>query len=182
MTDPIKSLMRMNFADPMRGAVHDPGSFFVGLKTALSGITLGQTLAAGGTILSAMGSARAGRDQQRASEFQARQLEEQGKAERAAASVEAANEARQKRLVLSRAQAVGAASGGGLDLDLMGDIEEEGTYRTLTALWSGEERAKGRRAQAAASRFEGAQYRRAGLLEGVKTLAGGGASFMERYG
>lgn len=157
-------------------------TLFTTVVTALKGATLGQTLAAGGSVLSAVGSIQAGKAQQAASEYQARQLEAQGKAERAASSVEAANEARQKRLVLSRARAVGADSGGGVDLGIIGDIEEEGTYRTLTALWSGEERAKGRKAQAAASRFEGRQYRTAGLLEGIKTLSGGGASFMERYG
>lgn len=155
---------------------------FTPIMTAIKGASFGQVLAAGGSAISAAGSIAAGKSQAAAAEFQARQLEEQAKAERASASLEAENEAKQKKLVLSRARAVAAASGGGQDINLLGDIEEEGTYRQMLAVWGGEERAKGRRAQAAASRYEGRQYKRAGFLEGAKTILGGGVSFLERYG
>lgn len=155
---------------------------FAPVLTALKSTTLAQTLAAGGSAVSALGAIQAGKSQAAAAEYQARQLEAQGKAERAAASLEAERESKQKKLVLSRARAVAAASGGGQDIELLGDIEEEGTYRTLLALWGGEERAKGRKAQAAAARFGGQAYKRAGFLDGARTILGGGASFLERYG
>ena len=182
MRDPWKRMSHMDFADPLRGVCLDPMTLFASIGTAIKGASFGQVLAAGGSAISAIGSIKAGQDQKALAEFNAKQLEAQGAAERAAASVEAENAAKEKRFLLSRARAVGAASGGGVDIGLLGDIEEEGTYRQMAAIWGGEEAAKGRKAQAAAQRFEGKMYKRAGLLEGAKTLMGGGSSFLERYG
>lgn len=157
-------------------------TLFTGVMAAVKGASLSQVLALGGSAVSAAGSIQAGKAQAATAEFQAKQLEAQGRAERAAASLEASEEDRQKRLVMSRARAVAATSGGGQDINLLGEIEEEGTLRALNATWEGEEAAKGRKAQAAASRFEGGQYKRAGFLNATKTLLGGGASFYEKYG
>ena len=155
---------------------------FAAVGAAVKGATLSQVLAAGGSVVSAAGSIASGNAQKATADFQARQLDAQATAERASASLEAEQEAKQKRLVASRARAVAAASGGGQDIGLLGEIEEEGTYRQMLATWGGEERAKGRQAQAAAARMEGKAFRRAGFLAGAKTLLAGGASFMERYG
>lgn len=182
MCDVLKRCTMMDFANPMRGAVHDPGTLFTSIASVFKGASFGEVLAAGGSVVSAAGQIAAGKNQSAIANYQAQQLEQQAKAERAAASLEAENEAKQKRLVQSRARAVAAASGGGQDIGLLGDIEEEGTYRQMLAIWGGEERAKGRQAQAAAARFEGKAYKRAGFLEGAKTILGGGSSFMERYG
>ena len=149
--------------------------------TAVKAASLGQMLAAGGSIVSAVGAVQSGKAQGAISEYQASQLEAQGKADAASASLKAENEAKQKRLVLSRARAVGAASGGGQDIPLLGQIEEEGTLRTLYANWEGQEALKGRQAQAAGQRLEGTQYKKAGFLKGATTLLGGGASFFEKY-
>jgi hypothetical protein len=127
---------------------------FAAAVGAIKGATLGQVLAAGGSVVSAAGSIASGNAQKASADFQARQLEAQATAER----------------------------GGGQDIGLLGDIEEEGTYRQMLATWGGEERAKGRQAQAAAARMEGKAYKRAGFLAGAKTLMAGGSSFMERYG
>lgn len=152
-------------------------------------LTIG--LMAAGTVLSTVGQISAGRAADSAAKFEARQMEQQAKAEQARASALAAEEHRQKRIALSRAQAVGAASGGGRDFRLEGDLEREGTYRAMTALWEGEERASGRRMQAAATRAEGKAARRAGFISGVSTLIGGagramgsnaGQSLLEKYG
>jgi len=149
---------------------------------AIKGASLSQVLAAGGSAISAVGAVQAGNARNAAAQFEAKQLEQQGKAEQAAASIKARNEAEQKRLVMSRARAVGAASGGGQDLGLLGSIEEEGTYRQLAAIWEGDEAAKGRKAQAAASRLEGKSYKTAGWVDGAKTILAGGSSFLQRYG
>ena len=148
---------------------------------AVKGMSLSTILSAGGTAVSAIGAIQQGKSQQASANYQAAQLEAAGKAEQAASQREAEEERRQKRLMQSRARAVGAASGGGIDLELAGDIEEEGEYRALTALWEGTEAAKGRRAQAAASRFEGRQARKAGFLRAGRTILGGGASLYEKY-
>lgn len=152
-----------------------------GALTAIKGASLSQVLAAGGSVVSGVGAIQAGNAQKAAAEFQAKQLEAQGKAEAAAASLQAEQEDRQKQLVLSRARAVGAASGGGVDIDMLGQIEEEGTLRTLNATWEGQEAMKGRQTQAAAARMEGDLYKRAGFIKGATTLLGGGASFFEKY-
>lgn len=152
-----------------------------GAIAAVKGASLSQVLAAGGSVISGAGAIAAGNAQKSAAEFQARQLEAQGKAEAAAASLQAEQQDREKQLVLSRARAVGAASGGGVDVNILGQIEEEGTLRTLNATWQGQEAMKGRQTQAAAQRMEGDAYKKAGFLKGATTILGGGASFFEKY-
>lgn len=149
--------------------------------TALKGMGLSTILSAGGAAVSAVGAVQGGKAQDAAAQYQAAQLEASGKAEQAASQRQAEEDRRQARLMQSRARAVGAASGGGIDLELAGDIEAEGEYRALTSLWEGTEAAKGRRAQAEASRFEGNAAKKAGYLKGGATILGGGSSFMEKY-
>lgn len=139
-------------------------------------------LQAGGTLLTAGGLMQQGRAQDKAAQFNAQQLEAQGKAEQASKIQEAKQANREKELLLSRAKAVGASSGGGQDYNLLGDIEEEGAYNELALLWQGEEALKGRRSQAAVSRFEGLNRRRASQFKVGSTLLSGGSSFLQNYG
>lgn len=139
-------------------------------------------LMAGGTILGTVGAMQQGKAAQAAADHTALQLEAQGKTERAVAQREGLEQRKQANLISSRARAVGAASGGGLDLEAMGDIEEEGEYRTLTAIWEGEERAKGRQAQASAARVSGQNARKAGNIRAFGTTLSGGASLLDKYG
>jgi len=167
--------------------------------TAIKGAGLSTILSAAGTAVGAVGAIQGGKAQQASANYQAAQLEAAGKTERAIAQREAEEDRRQARLMQSRARAVGAASGGGIDLELAGDIAEEGEYRALTSIWEGEEAAKGRNAQAAAARFEGKQAKKAGYLRGAskafsgaaslsdnlapsKTILSNGQSLMEKYG
>lgn len=150
------------------------------VKTAI-GTTAG-ALQVGGTILSTAGAVKAGSDANSVAKWQAAQMEEQAKAEQAAASQEAENRRKDADLILSRARAVGAASGGGIDYNLMGDLEEEGAYRVGLAIAEGDERAKGRRLDAAATRAEGRMQKSAAFLKGGRTILGGTASLMEKYG
>lgn len=149
--------------------------------TAIKGASFSTILSAAGSAVGAVGAIQSGNAQNAAAQYQAKQLEASGKAEQAAAQREAEEQRRQSRLMQSRARAVGAASGGGIDLELAGDIEAEGEYRALTALWEGNEAAKGRRAQAAASRFEGKSAKKAGYLKAGRTILGGGSSLYEKY-
>lgn len=148
---------------------------------AVKAASLGTILSAAGGIVSTVGALAQGSAAKASSEYEAKQLEAQGLAENAAAQREAQEERRQKEIMMSRARAVGAASGGGLDFELAGDIEEEGEYRALTALWEGEEAAKGRKAQAEAARFDGKQAKKASLFKAGKTLLGTGTSIYEKY-
>lgn len=163
------------FADPMRGVCYDPATLFAGMS-------LSKGLMIGGTILSTVGQIQAGNVQKSAANFQAAQLEQQADTERATAQRRASEQRRQKDFAISRARAVGAASGGGVDFEMIGDLEEEGELRAGYAIWEGEERAKGRQMQASAARLEGSQSKKASRFKAGRTLLSGGSSFLEKYG
>lgn len=146
------------------------------------GATLAKAAAIGGTVLSTIGTISAANNQNAAADFQARQLEIQGKTENALAQREAQERRRQSDLRISRAKAVAAASGGGQDYSLLGDLEEEGELNALNSLWEGQEAAKGRQVQAASARFSGAQAKKAGSINAFSTALDGGISFYDKYG
>lgn len=139
-------------------------------------------LMAVGTLVSAGGTLMAGASANRAAKFEAAQLEARGKAEQAAESRNAAETARLSRIKASRAQAVGAASGGGVDENLLGEIAEEGEYGVLSALYRGEEARKGRVVQAAARRAEGKAAMQNATFKAAGTLIGGGGNIAAKYG
>lgn len=165
-------------------------------------------LMVGGTVISAVGQYQQGKSQQKLMNYQAQQaqniansqaaqLEYKAGQERAAAQQRMIETGRQKRLALSRAQALSAASGGGsLDpsvINLLGGIETEGEYNKGTAFYEGEETAKGLEydaantrsqgnAQAAVDRFSGKMYKQAGIIGATTTLMKGGSSLMDKYG
>lgn len=143
---------------------------------------IGKVAMIGGTLLSSAGAIQAGKQQETAANYQADQLEASGKAEYAAGQRKALEERRRSDLAISRAKAVGAASGGGQDLNLLGAIEEEGTYNTLVAEWEGTEAMKGRNAQGAAARVEGKNARKAGMIGAGSTLLQGASSYYDKYG
>jgi len=132
------------------------------------------------TVLQASAQQRAGEAAKQAGEAQALGLENQatqhainaGQA-RAFAQREGINERRQERLVQSRLQATAAASGTNAlspgIVDISEDIAGEGEYRFLSALYQGEERARGENFAAQIRRFEAGEARRGG---GIAQSAG----------
>jgi hypothetical protein len=140
-----------------------------------------------GTALSLMGAGQAGDAKIAAGDargaaldYRAAQLDQKAGQELASSQREAVEQRRRQKLVSSRALAVGAAGGGGVDpglADILGDLAEEGEFRVLTSLYTGEEKAAGLRMQAGADRFEAGESRRAGRLEAqaTKTAAWGQA-------
>ncbi len=151
------------------------------LLGAIAKLGVGGMLQAGGTILGAAGAIQQGNAANAAAKYNAKQIEAAGRAEQASKSREAEERTRQKDLVLSRARTVAAASGGGQDIPLMGQIEEDGQLKALTAAWEGTEAMAGRNAQATATRFEGSQAKRAGAIKGLSVLGEGTASLYEKY-
>lgn len=139
-----------------------------------------------GTAVSAAGTLAAGAAQKSAADFQAQQLEAQGKEERAAAQREAEQTKKERDFVLSRQQAVASASNlGALDetvLDLSGDVVQQAAVNEGMIRYGGEERAKGRRAQAAASRMEGKAAQTGSYFGAAGTLMGGIGDFASDYG
>lgn len=165
-------------------------------------------LMVGGTVLSAVGQYQQGKAQQKLMNYQAQQaqnianaqaaqLEYKAGQERAAAQQRMIEAGRQKRVALSRAQALAASSGwGSLDpsvINLLGDLETQGEYNKGTAYYEGEESAKGAEydaaltrsqgtAQANIDRFSGKMYKQAGIIGATTTLMQGGSSLMDKYG
>lgn len=84
---------------------------------------------------------------------------------------EIAEEQRKKEFMYSRALAVAAASGAGVDdpgmVALFGDLNAEGEYRVLSKLWSGQNEAEAMNFRAEAARREGDAAFEAGLINGV---------------
>jgi hypothetical protein len=154
-----------------------------------------------GTIVSANDASAAARAEgdsaRRVGDWQAAQLRQQAGQERAASQRQAEQERRAGRLAVSRARAISAGSGGGATdptvLKIYGDLAAEGETNAMTALWEGEEAAKGLEAQAAGAEYEGQSayeagkyasraYRRAGYLSAAGNLLAGGSDFYTKYG
>jgi len=135
---------------------------------------MSQALAVGGSLVSAGGTILGARSEAKALKKEAAQLEVQAGTERAISQRSAMEERRQARLVASRGVAVAAASGGGVDdptvVNLLADIEGEGEYRALTALYNGEEEARGLEGQAKARRKEAKNVKRASYFKAASTI------------
>lgn len=156
-------------------------------------------ISAAGTIVSTLGAISSGNAQQKAANYQAAQMDQQAGQERASAQRQAFEQRRKATLAGSRVTALAGASGAGVAdpsvVDIMGDIQTQGEYNALSAMYTGEERARGYQMGADAKRFEGAEAKKAGyisaggnLLSGVgnigyrSTILNGGSSLLEKYG
>jgi hypothetical protein len=117
--------------------------------------------------------------QKQVAEYEAKQLEYQGKEEQAAAQREAEGVRRQKKLALSRLQAVGAGSGFSATdptaLGLAGDIEKYGTYQEDMTAYGGKARRASLDDSAHARRYSGEMQKWASYQEGEVARATGRA-------
>jgi hypothetical protein len=147
---------------------------------------MAQALAIGGKVAGGFGSILGGFAKAKSLKGEAQQYEQNAGLERATSQREAMEERRQARLLNSRALAVAAASGGGVDdptvVNLMANIEGEGEYRALTALFNGEASARGLENQARAKRVSARNAKIGGVIEGVSSMLSAGSSLKERYG
>ena len=147
---------------------------------------MAEALAIGGSVLKAGGTLFSSGAQAKSLKSEARQLDTKAGLERASSQREAMEERRKARLLQSRGLAVAAASGGGADdpgvVNILADIAGEGEYRSLTALYEGNERAFGLESEAKARRKEAKNVKTAGYIGAASTLLGAGSSMSERYG
>lgn len=138
-----------------------------------------------GAGASAAGTLAAGSARKEAADFQAMQLDAQAAEEKAAASREAEQQKRETKFILSRQQAMAADSNlGSLDetvLDLAGDVAQQGEVNRGMIVYGGEQRARGRRAQAAATRLEGDAAKKGSYWAAAGTIADGIGSFAGDY-
>lgn len=140
----------------------------------------------GATILQTGGAIGAGNSQASNYNAMAAQLDSQAAAERASATRDASDEARNAQYLVSRGQAVAAASGAGATdptvVNLLANISGEGEYRALTALYNGDQTARGYEAQAAAYRAAAKNSKSAGLIKGLGTILSAGSTMFDRFG
>lgn len=133
------------------------------------------------TAVSAAGSIMSGNAQRGAANFQASQMEQQAGQERASAQRQAIAQREKAAYAGSRIQALAAAGGGGaLDPtieNLRANVAGRGEFDALSALFTGEERARGLETGASARRYEGAQARRAGVIGAVSQIGQGAAMY-----
>lgn len=130
--------------------------------------------AIGGTLLDAGGTILGSRSQAKDLKRQANQFDDMAGNTRASSQRAAREERRQARLAASRGLAVAAASGGGASdptvVNMMADLEGEGEYRALSAMYEGETQARQYEAEAKARRKEAKNVKRAGLLKAGSTI------------
>ena len=149
--------------------------------------TLATVASIAGTAISAVGTIAAGQAARRDAEFQAQQLDIQAKDELAAAQREAEEIRRNKQLVLSRQQALSAASGFSASdetaVALAAETAGYGKLLELSALASGEMRKRNAEYAAAGTRATGrAQKIGSYFNAGSTILSGFGNIFQQKYG
>lgn len=141
---------------------------------------------AAGTVLNATSQIQQGKERRQEQLRHAEFLKSQATAAQAESQREAAIERKRARNLMSRAQALAAASGGGTDNitveNILTDIGTQGEVHALNALYSGNSTARGLRRGAQAARNEGNASRRAGYMGAASTALDGGVSWYEKYG
>lgn len=155
--------------------------------------TVIQTVAGvGGSAMSASAARKAGKAGQQAKEYEATQYEKQAVQSVASGQRDMLAERRRKELVVSRAQALAAFSGGGASdptvVNLIADLEGEGAYREAVALYRGEEEGKKLREAARLARVEGDVIKKGGqaqakayTAQGVAAVGQGVSSLYSKY-
>lgn len=119
----------------------------------------GSILQTGGMLFSALAARQAGEATRKAREFEAEQLRQSAGQAIAASQRESEEQRRRSRLIASRALAVAAASGGGASdvtvQNVIANLDAEGAYRSMVALYQGEEKARQLRMAASGREYEG---------------------------
>ena len=156
---------------------------------------IGIVASIGGSLLSAQGAMQQAAYQEAAFKAQAQQQEatakineQRAQEERATAQREAVRRGKEAAFMLSRQQALSAASGGGSAdtsvLNLMAGTKQEGDYQAQSAVYEGETIGKGLEFQAdldrqgaAISRMQGQAAKKAGFIDAAGAILGGISSF-----
>lgn len=179
----------VNF-DPITLALN-AGLMSVGAATAANAAigtlgTIGTIASVGGSVLSGIGQIQQGKAANANAKFQSAQLQQQAGQDRASAQRVAIEERRRGAIAQSNAQAASAASGGGATdptvLNITGGLAKQGEYNALSALFSGEEKARGQELQGASLRSQGKQAKKSGYQSGISTIISGtGNALVAKY-
>lgn len=158
--------------------------FLTGLSLALSAV---------GTMASASAARRQADAERTAADYNAMMMERRANEERAVGTRKAAEKRRELEYAQSRLQSRAAASGGSASdpgtISLAADIEQQGEYNALTAIYTGESTARNYETQAGLTRYVGESRARAledkakgTLIEGFGGLAGKLGSYALKFG
>jgi hypothetical protein len=138
-----------------------------------------------GTLMKGAGTILSGYQQAKEDKSEANQLDAAAGQERASSQRQGMEEQRQSQLVQSRALALAAAGGGASDPTVVNDIANiagEGEYRSLTALYNGDQQARTYEAKATGLRKEAKNAKLSGWINGVGSILQSGSSMAQRYG
>jgi hypothetical protein len=138
-----------------------------------------------GTGIQAGAGIAKGYSAQQAGRYNAAALDRQATDEVAAAQRVATERRLGTDRLISKQVALGAASGAGAGpslLDIIGDTAQAGEYRALADQYAGDSRARSLRERGRIARWEGDNAFRGSILEGVGTIAMGGARNRLQYG
>lgn len=142
-------------------------------------------LAAAGMFMNFLGTLDEGDNAAAAARLEAKQLEAKANEERAVSQRRAIQARRIAERAKGRARAIAAASGGGVDdptvQNILGELEDQGTFNVLSELYSGEASGQGLEFAAAERRSAGKAYRRRARLAAVGNLLEGGTTLYDRY-
>lgn len=134
-------------------------------------------------IISAGAQIVGGIQKKKAAEEEALEFERQAGEHRATSQREAIEERRQSRISVSRAQAVAAASGGSASdpdvVNRIADIEGEGEYNFLRALYEGETASAQSLKQAAVTRKAGKRHLVSSIIGATSS---GSSTLLQKYG
>ena len=140
---------------------------------------------AAGAVVAVGSSVGQANAQKKMAEIQAKQLEEQALADQAVSQTEARMERKRAAILSSRVRALSAASGTGTDspdvINTMADIDEQGAYNALAALYSGTSSARSKNFAAAMSRAKGKNAKTQGYAKATGSLLTSSQSMYERY-
>lgn len=165
---------------PIVSAVGGLGGMFSTIMPIVSGAA---TIAGG--MMQAQGQRQAAASQKANLDYQAKQLEMQGKEEQAAAQHEMFEKRREKDLALSALQARGAASGfettDPTGMQIGEDIAKYGTLQEMMAMYGGKSRRAGLNAEAVGRRAEGAAAVQGAKSAAMGTILGGLTSGFSRF-
>jgi len=145
----------------------------------MAGIGAAAYISAAMTIGSSIGQANA---QEQVAEIQARQLRKQAMADTADSVQTAKHERKKAEFLKSRVTALAAASGSAVSsVDIqnsLSDIDEQGEYNALAALYSGQTAASSKKYQATAAIAEGKSAKSSAYQKSAGTIM----STMNGYG
>lgn len=158
----------------------------IGAAAGMSAETAG-TLAAAGSVVSALGTAGTmyaqGQAEKRRAAIEGEWAERRALEERASAQRAAGLEMRKARLAQSRLTALAGDSAGDQSvMDLWGDIEKEGRYNAAQATAAGEQKAAGMQYQAALDQWGAKTNAKIKTVGAGTTLIGGLLDSGAKYG